>query len=52
MKLSFEFSIEEANLVLEGLRELQFKRVIELMQKIESEAKAQLSKPELPIIEE
>jgi hypothetical protein len=52
MRLSFEFSIDETNLVLEALKELQFKRVIELMRKIELEAKEQLSKVELPVIEE
>ncbi len=44
MELKFNFSLEETNLVLEGLRELQFKRVIDLMRKIEISAQEQLVK--------
>lgn len=56
MELSFNFSVEETNLILEGLKELQFKKVIQLMRRIESEANTQLQKslvkePE-PIVEE
>lgn len=53
MKLSFDFTIEETNLILESLRELQFKRVIELMRRIETSAQEQLKQPEVyPVIEE
>jgi hypothetical protein len=40
--ISMELSIEEANLILEGLGELPFRRVFQLIGRIQSAARAQI----------
>jgi hypothetical protein len=40
--ISLELSIEEANLILEGLGELPFRRVFQLIGRIQSAARAQM----------
>lgn len=44
--LTFEFSVDEANIVLAGLQELPARIANPLTQKIQQQAKAQLEKEE------
>ena len=45
-KLTFEVSVEEANLILEGLGNLPFSRVFALVNKLQQQAGSQLNEGE------
>ncbi len=47
-EISLKLSVEEANLVLEGLGNLPFVKVHELIRKIHDQASRQLQSPEVP----
>jgi hypothetical protein len=51
MKVTFEFTIEEIHVILQGLVELPAKTSMVLIEKIHSEANGQVNKPkESPIL--
>ena len=47
-KLSFEFTLEECNLLLKGLGELPYKEAYQIVEKIGREAKMQMDQSSAP----